>query len=102
MKQRGTHSSLINGAKVFVEVLVKNKIDFAPGIIKTALKNTEKYLQIIQDESGLKIVVRDRITLQEIKLYKTKISKEKLKEIFLENKKIQKEVKKGFKIFLKN
>ncbi|PID83144.1 hypothetical protein CSB11_02815 [Candidatus Campbellbacteria bacterium] len=101
MKLRGTHCSLIDGAKNIVEVLIKNKIDYAPGLIKTALKNTNKYLQISETQKGLKLIIRDSVTLQEIKLYKTKISKEELKNLFLKDKKIQKEIKKGFEIFLK-
>jgi len=96
------HSSIIDGSILIVAILEKNNIQYAPGIIKTSLSKTNKYLQIIENKTNkIKLVIRDSISLQEIKVFKSDITGEKIKDIFLEDKKIKKLIKKGFNIFLK-
>ena len=102
IKKRGTHTSLIDGSNLIVNILKKNFFEYAPGIIKTSLSNTNKYLQIIENkDKKIKLVIRDSISLQEIKLFKTAVSGEEIEQIFLKDRKIQKMLKKGYRVFLK-
>ena len=89
---KGVHSTFIDGAEDFIKVLEKNKIKYSLGIIKTALRKSERFFKIKKN----KLIIRDTISLQEIIIYS---DLENLEKIIFSDKKIQKKIKKGFRFF---
>ncbi len=104
MKKRGSHTSLIDGAILPLSILEKYKIQYAPGIIKTSLPKTKNYIQVVETlgrVKNIKLVIRDSISLQEIKILKSGKTGQEIVDLLLSSKKIEKQIKKGFQVFLK-
>ncbi len=97
---KGTHSSYIDESGLLIDIFEKNGIKYSLGKIKTGIKKSKKYLRFKNKESGFSVICRDNISLQEIIIYiDGDIDYEKLKELVLNNKKIQKKIKKGYDVF---
>ncbi len=96
---KGTHSTFINEASIVINILEKNKINYSLGIIKTGIKKSRKYIKLKEKEKSFIVICRDNISIQEIIVYASKITFLNLKKVILENKKIQKKIKKGYDVY---
>ncbi len=97
---KGTHSSYIDESSLVIDIFEKNGIKYSLGIIKTGIKRSYKYIRLKNKNNNFSIICRGNISIQEIIVYLGEITYDELKKIILENKKIQKKIKKGYKVYM--